>query len=142
MGQNQLSCRLIRACNLAYKIDYSQPASAQPREVADLLAEIGLIPDTLKFIEIGTDACAFAETKDEAILVFRGTLPPRLVPQDRTFSSRFLKDWLDDANILLVRGENLPGRVHYGFLTSLNALWASIQSFIAGTLEAALRYGP
>ncbi len=133
MGQNQLSCRLIRACNLAYKIDYSQPASAQPQEVAELLAEIGLIPDTLKFIEIGTDACAFAETKDEAILVFRGTLPPQLAPQDLTLFFKVLKDWLDNGNILLVRGENLPGRVHYGFLTSLNTLWASIQTFIAGT---------
>ncbi len=44
-----------------------------------------------------------------------------------------LKDWLDDFKIRLVKGKNLPRRVHNGFLGSLDALWPKIQELVGGT---------
>ena len=127
MAQDELSCRMIQVSNLAYKIKYGQPVSEQSQEVRTAIGQISLITDTLKSVEIGTDACAFAETDAEAILFFRGTLPPWLILHDNKLFLKVVKDWLDDANILLVKGQNLPGRVHNGFLNSLDALWSHIE---------------
>ena len=135
MAQDELSCRMIQVSNLAYKIKYGQPVSEQSQEVRTAIGQIGLITDTLKSVEIGTDACAFAETDAVAILFFRGTLPPWLILHDNKLFLKVVKDWLDDANVLLVKGQNLPGRVHNGFLNSLDALWSHIEDFTAGTAK-------
>ena len=105
---DRLSCILIQLSNLAYSLAYGQPASEQPDGVKTVLAETGVIGDTLKSVQIGVDACAFAETGAEAILFFRGTLPPWLIVESNAFFA-VVKDWLDDANIALVKGQNLPG---------------------------------
>lgn len=130
---DRLSCLLIQLSNLAYSIAYGLPASQQPDGVKTVLAETGVIADTLKSFEVGTDACAFAETGGEAILFFRGTLPPWLIIDNHALFLTVIKDWLDDANIALVRGQNLPGRVHQGFLNALDDLWPHIQDFTAGS---------
>ncbi len=129
---DRLSCLLIQISNLAYSIEYGQPASRQPGDVKTVLEKTGVIAETLKSFEVGTDACAFAETGGEAILFFRGTLPPTLIVENNALFLKVVKDWLDDANIALVQGQNLPGRVHRGFLNALDDLWSHIESFTAG----------
>lgn len=54
----------------------------------------------------------------EIVLVFRGTLVESDV--------RSVLDWLNDLGTLLVHESGLPGRVHHGFLRSLNDLWPGI----------------
>jgi hypothetical protein len=129
MPKGDISCRLIRASNLAYEIKYGQPASQQLSAVVKAMEEIGFIAETLQSINIGEDACAFAETGAEGVLFFRGTLPPTLIVQDPNQFLNVLKDWLNDANIALVKGQNLPGRVHQGFLGTLDALWSNIETW-------------
>lgn len=131
MTQNELSCRLIEASNLAYAIDYNQPPTQQSIDATTLIRQIGLIPTTLKFKQIDWHACFYGETPNEAILAFRGTLPPSVVAEDPDQFIDVVSDWVGDAKIRLVEGENLPGRVHKGFLESLDALWPAVEIFTA-----------
>jgi hypothetical protein len=125
-----LACRLIRASHLAYDIAYNQPLSNQPQNVQQEIAAIGYDPATFKFKELGIDACHYGETTDgKAVLAFRGTLPPSLGIQDPAKFLTVLSDWLNDGEIRLVKGRQLPGRVHKGFLDSLDALWPIIRGF-------------
>jgi hypothetical protein len=133
MAKGDVSCRLIQASNLAYDINYGKPASQQPPAVVKAMEEIGFIAQTLQSIEIGDDACAFAETGAEGILFFRGTLPPTTVGQDHSRFLSIVKDWLNDAKVALVKGQNLPGLVHQGFLGSLDVLWPNIEAYCAAS---------
>lgn len=54
----------------------------------------------------------------ECVLAFRGTL----VNEDLTS----LLDWVNDFIAVLVQDEGFPGRVHKGFLDSLNSLWNGV----------------
>ncbi len=129
MAKGDISCRLINASNLAYGIKYGQSAFLQSPQVIEAMGEIGFNPETLLSAVIGEDACAFAETETEGVLFFRGTLPPTLIAQDRKQFLKVVKDWLNDAKVPLVKGQNLPGRVHQGFLGSLDALWPNIETY-------------
>jgi hypothetical protein len=131
MTENELSCRLIQASNLAYAIDYGLPPTQQPVDATKLIKQIGLEPSTLKFKQVDWHACFYGETDNDAILAFRGTLPPSVVAEDPDEFISVVSDWLGDAKIRLVQGENLPGRVHKGFLESLDALWPDVQVFTA-----------
>ena len=131
MTESELSCRLIQASNLAYAIDYGPPPTQQPVDATKLIKQIGLEPSTLKFKQVDWHACFYGETDNEAILAFRGTLPPSVVAEDPDEFISVVSDWLGDAKIRLVQGENLPGRVHKGFLESLDALWPDVQVFTA-----------
>jgi Lipase (class 3) len=42
-------------------------------------------------------------------------------------------DWLNDAKAALVSGADLPGKVHRGFLASLDTLWPDLIQFIQAT---------
>jgi hypothetical protein len=75
-------------------------------------------------------------TRNEAIVTFRGTLPPSLAPGSDVF--RIALDWLNDGNIALVKGQDLAGRVHQGFLAALDALWPSIEQL---NLKAVVQSG-
>ena len=66
-------------------------------------------------LDNGIHAFYYGETKqNEAILTFRGTLPPSLAPGSDVF--QIVLDWLNDDNVAWVKGQDLEGRVHKGFL--------------------------
>ena len=69
-------------------------------------------------------------TQNEVIVTFRGTLPPSLAPGSDVF--RIVRDWLNDGSIALVKGQDLAGRVHQGFLAALDTLWPSIEQLKLG----------
>lgn len=60
----------------------------------------------------------------ETVLAFRGTMV------DHTFTS--ILDWINDLHADLVPAEGLLGRVHAGFLASLNALWPAAFDALEG----------
>ncbi|MFC5473528.1 lipase family protein [Paraherbaspirillum soli] len=125
MSNNSRACRLIQASNLAYSMSEDGTQFDPSPAVSKAIDAIGYIPSTLKFyqspLEDGINACYYGETPTEAILTFRGTLPPTFESIEDFFKS--LTDWINDAEIKLVKGTNLAGLVHKGFLESLDALW-------------------
>jgi hypothetical protein len=129
-----LACRLIHASHLAYAIPPNGQPFPQTVEVNADIAGAGLNRNTLKSFQSpddhSIDACYYGETTDgRAILAFRGTLPPTLDLKDEKEFIRILMDWLNDGKVLQVEGKNIQGRVHQGFLGSLNNLWPMIESF-------------
>lgn len=72
----------------------------------------------------GRDGAAILHgPRGETVLVFRGTL---------TEGESSLADWENDLNAGLVPGADLPGRVHAGFLDSLDTLWPAIAAALDG----------
>ena len=69
---------------------------------------------------------------DGVVLAFRGTLPPGGSRDPK----QVLKDWLNDVEIALVVGNQLPGRVHHGFLGAVDALWTEMSAEVARQLVA------
>ena len=122
-----LACRLIHASNLAYSIPQTG-ASFDAATITAAVANVGFLPATLQFFRAPgqnqINACYYGETATEAILSFRGTLPPTNASLDGFFRS--LLDWINDGDIKLVKGSNLAGMVHSGFLKSLDELWGWI----------------
>lgn len=134
MCDSELACRLIHACRLAYDIPETQAAVGVPfpdtPTVSAEIAAAGFVADTLKIYQSPTeeaiDAFYYGETvHNEAIVCFRGTLPPSLNPHGKPL--RILLDWLNDLQAAPARGAGLAGRVHQGFLQSLDALWPYIE---------------
>jgi triacylglycerol lipase len=140
----QLACRLIKASHLAYAISADgtalQPSADGQREIE----AIGLDPITIRVRQspesAGIDAFIYGRTaRDETILAFRGTLAPSLMPGDAFL--RILSDWLNDGEVDLVGGAGLAGRVHRGFLRSLDHLWPAIDALRGEIREATGRGG-
>lgn len=133
MVDMQLACRLIKASNLAYAISKAGEGLTPSPQVQDDLRATKLDPDKLRIYQSpkddGIDAFLCGETSaHETILAFRGTLPPELTSGDEFF--RIAADWLNDAEIQLVEGTRLPGRIHHGFLDSLDNLWPGVENVI------------
>lgn len=78
------------------------------------------------------DAAMVGTGPDGVVLVFRGTLPPLRTPDHL----QTLKDWLQDAELGLVAGDKLPGRVHHGFLGALDTLWDGLVPALQRALAA------
>jgi Lipase (class 3) len=132
---NNLCCSLLKASSLAYNIVYTAGV-AQSTSVTGTIAALGYDPSTLKFKCVGTDpadidACYFVANATTAILAFRGTLNPILVTRNSKIFFQVLSDWLNDGRVGLVSGDGLPGRVHQGFLGSLDNLWPDIGVWLA-----------
>lgn len=132
-----LACRLIKASHLVYSISRDGRQLEKTPAVDEEIKAIGLDRSTLQFyqaqckdspIEAGEiddiNAYFYGETPTEAILAFRGTLPPTIESSEKFFQS--LLDWINDGRIELVKGANLAGLVHKGFLESIDALWDEI----------------
>jgi hypothetical protein len=134
MCDRELACRLIHASRLAYDIPgkgaiIGGAFPSTPAINAEIKA-IGFDAASLRIYQSPKDdsinAFYYGETnRNEAILSFRGTLPPSLDPGKDLW--RILDDWLNDADVELVKGKNLPGVVHKGFLESLDDLWPYIE---------------
>jgi hypothetical protein len=69
------------------------------------------------------DACLVGTTGDGVVVAFRGTLPI-----DGPFTLAKLLDWVNDFNVEPVQGDGLPGKIHGGFLGSLNSLWTDVRN--------------
>jgi hypothetical protein len=135
MRDRELACRLIHACRLAYDIPGDMAIVGAPfPDTPEINAEIsaaGLVKNSLKIfqspVENAINAFYYGETvQGEAVISFRGTLPPSLNLRDNLL--RILLDWLNDFQAELVQGKGLAGRVHQGFLQSVDALWPYIQN--------------
>jgi len=135
-----LACRLIGACNLAYAINASGNGFEETTATAALLRSVGFVAGSFHFSHPdGYNACYWGETTDGAvILAFRGTLPPSDASEGSTEFFDVLLDWLNDGHIKQVKGQDLAGLVHAGFLLSLDALWPVLD--LAG-LRAAVAAG-
>jgi len=131
----QLACRLARASRLAYAIPETGQTLKPYPELDHDLQSVGFKPDEFKFFRPtaagNINACYCGVTTiNETILAFRGTLPPTLIFQDPAkFFQVVIDDWLNDANAALVTGTDLPGKVHRGFLASLDTLWPELLAF-------------
>lgn len=124
----KIACRLAGASNLAYGINSAGDGFEAKAPYTTLLGSIGFIPTSFHFIRPdGIDGCYWGETADgDLILAFRGTLPPTLMSESPEMFYDVLLDWLNDAKAAQVRGRDLPGLVHAGFLASLDAMWPKI----------------
>jgi hypothetical protein len=67
----------------------------------------------------GRDAATF--DKSSSVLAFRGTLTEGLAAES---------DWINDFHADLVTDPRFPGKVHGGFLKSIDALWPFISDII------------
>jgi hypothetical protein len=110
--------KLIRVARHTYDI---QPDGSLP-DTPDSL-EVGYRVPATKFVAgpDRIDAALVGETDSEIIVAFRGTLPPNYVDEGEAGL-----DWLDDFDALLVPDPGIPGNVHQGFLSSLDAVWGDI----------------
>lgn len=71
------------------------------------------------------DGASISQLPDGAtLLVFRGTLA--------NHDGQSLIDWIQDLKIELVHADGFEGRVHQGFLDSLNALWPAVIDALEG----------
>jgi len=119
--------RLLFASRVAYTIMPQGGVSPQPP------ASYGLRDIETFSGGIANINAALIATADEGlILAFRGTIPPN--GKDPLQS---LLDWLNDAEAFLVTGDGLPGKVHHGFLDTLEDLWPKVQGRIVARAQAA-----
>jgi len=130
MSDVALACRLITASHLAYAIPSDGTPFPPSPALQATLAAVGFEPSSVQIFQAqqadGINAFYYGETtRHEAIITFRGTLPPVLAPGSDVF--RVALDWLNDGNIALVKGQDLAGRVHQGFLSALDVLWPGIE---------------
>ena len=111
--------QLICASNLAYAIE----VAGNVPELAPYFAGCSLISPIAGFVAgSGHIDAAFVGTGPDVVVVaFRGTLPI-----DSSDTKKSLRDWLNNLEDILVPGENLPGRVHQGFLRSIDGLWPDL----------------
>lgn len=132
----KLACRLAHASRLAYAIPGTGQNFKPYPELNDDLNRVGFEPNGCNFFRpVAIDkinACYYGVNKsNEAILAFRGTQPPTLIFQDPAkFFDVVVDDWLNDADAALVSGADLPGKVHKGFLESLDTLWKDLFEYL------------
>jgi len=141
MSDLALACRLITASQLAYAIPPAGTAFPPSPAVQAAIATVGFDPATVQIhqslLDDGLNAFYYGETtQQEAIVTFRGTLPPVLAPGSDVV--RIMRDWLNDGKVDLVKGPDLAGRVHQGFLAALDALWPSMEQL---NLQAVVQRG-
>jgi hypothetical protein len=89
-------------------------------------------PTAFQAGEEDINACLVGTTADGVVVAFRGTLP-----LDGPFTLPKLLDWMNDLNAEPIPGDGLPGRVHEGFLGSLDSLWADVRGEVKSQLAKA-----
>lgn len=111
--------QLIRASNLAYAIE----VAGDVPELAPYFAGCSLISPIAGFVTGSDhiDAAFVGSGQGVVVVAFRGTLPINASDQKQS-----LRDWLNNLEDILVTGEDLPGRVHQGFLRSIDGLWPAL----------------
>src|SRR5262249_24105778 len=125
-----LSGRLLCASNCAYLAAQNGPL---PVPASDPFYDgAGFLQPPTAFVggNNNVDAALVGTTADGVVLAFRGSLPLDQPGLDT------LLDWFNDFNALLGEGAGLPGRVHTGFLESLDNLWNAVEPEVKGQLDA------
>lgn len=123
--------QMICASNCAYAIDAS---GVLPLDGTDrYYAGAGFVRPPTTFLGGKEDinACLVGTIPDGVVVAFRGTLPPDHV------SLPILLDWINDINATPVEADGFPGRVHEGFLGSLDSLWIALVPEIKAQLAQA-----
>ena len=114
-----ITARLLCAARHAYDVTATGPVANTPNST-----RIGFVGTVDGFVDgpDGINAALVGEAPDAIVLAFRGTLPP-----GSPNPGQMILDWANDIDALLVTDPGLPGKVHQGFLGSLNALWPQVQ---------------
>jgi len=130
MTASTLEGRLLCASKLAYAIAETGavPAFGPYDAGAGLIAPVAGFANGSSRIDA---ALVGTSSTDGVVLSFRGTLPPSSPDKRQT-----LEDWLNDLEIALVVGDQLPGRVHHGFVGALDTLWDDVLSQVVSQLAA------
>jgi hypothetical protein len=132
-GASTLEGRLLCACDCAYVIrpgdTIVEPAAAVPYYTG-----VGFVrpPAAFEGGQEEINACLVGTTSDGVVVAFRGTLPI-----DGPFTLAKLLDWVNDFNVEPVAGDGLPGRVHRGFLGSLESVWPAVRDEVRRQLTQA-----
>jgi Lipase (class 3) len=111
-----LACTLLRASRCAYAIDKDgklDPSSKEYAACSSTWSEKKVLSDD----GLRLNALLVAAGPDAVIVSYRGTLAPARHADNK----RVLKDWVQDADYEPVTEPFIPGRVHHGFLTTVNA---------------------
>ena len=124
MSALPIVARLLLAARETYDVE-----AAGPVAVGADYAPIGWLRSPQGFATGADriDAALVGETATEIIVAFRGTLPPNADSPDK---KQVLLDWLSDFDAVPTPGADLPGLVHQGFLTALDALWKDVSGAI------------
>jgi hypothetical protein len=114
-----LECRLLCVSMTASSVTADGTVTLQP----PYFDAAQFVDDPVGFVDGGDaiNACLVGTTVDGVVLAFRGTLPP-----DSPDHEQAIRDWINDLDAELVRGDNLPGLVHAGFWGSLGSVWAKL----------------
>lgn len=116
-----LECRLLCAGVTTDAITKDGPITPQP---APFFGAAQFVDDPPVGFVGGTraiNACLVGTTIDGVVLAFRGT-----VALDSPDHEQTIRDWINDLDTELVRGDGLPGLVHAGFWGSLGSLWPAL----------------
>jgi len=115
-----ITARLLCAARHAYDVAVSGPlANASDSSRIGLTGQV----DGFAAGAVNIDAAFVGEAPDAIVAAFRGTLPPNSPNHQQV-----ILDWANDIDAVLVTDPGgLPGKVHQGFLGSLNALWAGVE---------------
>jgi hypothetical protein len=103
-----------------------------PNSAVPYYAGTGFLEPPAAFLA-GNDninACLVGRMAEGVVVAFRGTLPP-----GGPFTLPKLLDWINDFNVAPEPEDALPGRVHGGFLRSLDSLWGSVSVEVARQLQ-------
>jgi triacylglycerol lipase len=112
-----LDGRLLCACNCTYSV--AGNGTLPPGTPAPWYDGAGFQQPPVAFVggPQNIHACLVGSTSDGVVLAFRGTFPINKPGLDT------LLDWFNDFSAVPVRGADLPGLVHEGFLSALTSLW-------------------
>lgn len=116
-----LECRLLCASVTAHSITNDGPITSPPRPYFDVAQFVEDPPVAFVGGHEAINACLLGTTIDGVVLAFRGTLPLTSPDYEQT-----IREWINDLDAELVRGDGLPGLVHAGFWGSLDSLWATL----------------
>lgn len=114
-------CRLLCASVTASAITQDGPITQQPAPYFGAAQFVDNPPVGFVGGTQAINACLVGTTIDGVVLAFRGTLPLDTPDHEQT-----IRDWINDLDAELVRGNGLPGLVHAGFWGSLDSLWPAL----------------
>lgn len=127
-----IDCRLLAAAHCAYGIDPQTGKYTPPAYFNDAVGWSDGFPIAISSgnSDDDIDAALVGMNTDGILIVFRGTLPPA-----ENWPSAW--DWYQDIFMVSPQSETpLPGKVHHGFWTALQAIWGQILTEVQ-TLAAA-----
>jgi hypothetical protein len=123
MTATTLEGRLLCASASAYAVTEGED-KLDPEMAVPYYAGVGFADPPAAFLAGDNDinSCIVGTNADGVVVAFRGTLS-----LDGPFTIAKLLDWANDFNARPVSGDGLPGKIHAGFLDSLDSLWGAVR---------------